>query len=475
MKRRVIVSAAAAAALLGAYAVVVEPRWPVVRERSVPVAGLNAPATLLLYSDVDYPHAGRCREVVRRTAADVRPDAVLIAGDFFDRVSEIADAGTLRAGAADVAAVPAPLHVLVPGEEESRGIVAVRGALGAAGIRVAANEPFAIATPGGPIDAFGADILRDPAPWGIATIDGRPAAVADGRPVDSAIVYAPPGGGSFVDVTLTLAFFLDRRDSFVDLRFGWLPEDVVFGGTGWRIVRHQYHRTFRLHAKFTGNHRLGGRTESGYDPEPGIWHRARIVFEDDGARTRVRARFWPERGVEPSVWTIDAVDSGPGRRRSGTIAFGASAGLRAIADLAVRDRFGRALLVEPFDDPARLHALWRQPSKLAAWTLAPTRRPRLVLSHNPDVVYDLARIGPPYPDLVLAGHTHGGQVRLPFLPPFYTSTRLPRRYASGFHAWRGIPLYVTPGIGTSILPVRFLDRPEVTVIRLVPRTTPASR
>ena len=42
-------------------------------------------------------------------------------------------------------------------------------------------------------------------------------------------------------------------------------------------------------------------------------------MEDDGAATRVRARFWPERGIEPRGWLIDVLDRGPGRRHTGTI------------------------------------------------------------------------------------------------------------------------------------------------------------
>lgn len=70
-------------------------------------------------------------------------------------------------------------------------------------------------------------------------------------------------------------------------------------------------------------------------------------------------------------------------------------------------------------------------------------------------------------DLVLCGHTHGGQVRLPFLPPVY----LPRysgRFVEGLYrvGTAATPLYVNRGIGTTVLPVRFLCRPEITVLRL---------
>jgi len=68
-------------------------------------------------------------------------------------------------------------------------------------------------------------------------------------------------------------------------------------------------------------------------------------------------------------------------------------------------------------------------------------------------------------DLVLAGHTHGGQVRLPgigapWLP--FDSAGLD----AGWFERRGTRLYVSRGIGTSILPIRFLCRPELAVFEI---------
>ena len=70
-------------------------------------------------------------------------------------------------------------------------------------------------------------------------------------------------------------------------------------------------------------------------------------------------------------------------------------------------------------------------------------------------------------DLILSGHTHGGQVRLPFLAPLYLP-RFSGHFVEGLFrvGAADTPLYVTRGIGTSVLPVRFLCRPEITVVRL---------
>lgn len=77
-------------------------------------------------------------------------------------------------------------------------------------------------------------------------------------------------------------------------------------------------------------------------------------------------------------------------------------------------------------------------------------------------------------DLLLAGHTHGGQVCVPFLGALVTNCDLPRRQASGVSTWtaagRTVPLEVSAGLGTApSAPVRFACRPEAVVLDLVPR------
>jgi uncharacterized protein len=91
--------------------------------------------------------------------------------------------------------------------------------------------------------------------------------------------------------------------------------------------------------------------------------------------------------------------------------------------------------------------------------------PRVVLSHNPDGVFDLApssRV-----DLVLAGHTHGGQIVLPFFgAPARHCTVCDARSASGWVMRSPVPLYVTTGVGV-LMPPRINCPPEVLVVRLV--------
>jgi predicted MPP superfamily phosphohydrolase len=88
--------------------------------------------------------------------------------------------------------------------------------------------------------------------------------------------------------------------------------------------------------------------------------------------------------------------------------------------------------------------------------------PVILLTHNPDVFPDVpARVA-----LTLAGHTHGGQVRLPFVGRPIVPSQFGQRYAAGHVIEGGRHLFVATGVGTSILPVRFRVPPSVTVLTI---------
>jgi predicted MPP superfamily phosphohydrolase len=88
--------------------------------------------------------------------------------------------------------------------------------------------------------------------------------------------------------------------------------------------------------------------------------------------------------------------------------------------------------------------------------------PVLLFTHNPDIFPTV----PSRVSLTLAGHTHGGQVWLPFLGRLVVPSR--KRYAIGHVVEGGRHLFVTSGVGMSVLPVRFLVPPEIAIVRLRP-------
>jgi len=93
----------------------------------------------------------------------------------------------------------------------------------------------------------------------------------------------------------------------------------------------------------------------------------------------------------------------------------------------------------------------------------PEDEPRLLLVHNPDFTEMLpqGRI-----DLALCGHTHGGQVRVPFLGALVVPSFFGDKYAGGLVQGPGTLVYVNRGIGLISPPVRFNCRPEITLLRL---------
>ncbi len=118
---------------------------------------------------------------------------------------------------------------------------------------------------------------------------------------------------------------------------------------------------------------------------------------------------------------------------------------------------GLASSLPPEDDPER------------AFAAVPDGAPRIALMHHPD---SYAKIPAHAAPLAFAGHTHGGQVRLPFAAgqSLLTRFRDGRRYDESWAQQHGRPgnrLYVTRGVGCSVVPVRLNCPPEFTLLTLM--------
>ncbi len=123
------------------------------------------------------------------------------------------------------------------------------------------------------------------------------------------------------------------------------------------------------------------------------------------------------------------------------------------------ERSGSGLWLCGLDD------LWEgQPDLAGVLSGIPENQPRLVLCHNPDVAEE-QRAG--RVDLMLSGHTHGGQLYVPGLGTPVVPSRYGQKYASGWVIGPGgFPVYVTRGLGVGAVPIRLGVRPEITVFEL---------
>lgn len=108
-----------------------------------------------------------------------------------------------------------------------------------------------------------------------------------------------------------------------------------------------------------------------------------------------------------------------------------------------------------------------EPDFAAALDGAPEGADTIVLSHSPDPFAQM----PNGPALMLAGHGHCGQVTIPLIGRPITPLRNPR-YACHLIEENGRLMYVTAGIGTSIVPARFLNPPEIVLITIRPAVQP---
>ena len=136
-------------------------------------------------------------------------------------------------------------------------------------------------------------------------------------------------------------------------------------------------------------------------------------------------------------------------------------GIPVLANNSVAlERDGRRLWLGGTQD-----ALEGRPNLTAALPAGRNAEPLILLVHEPDFADHAAgrQI-----DLMLSGHTHGGQVRLPFLPPLLLP-KMGTRYVEGHFRLRdGMQLYVNRGIGAVNLPFRFRCPPEISVLTLQP-------
>jgi predicted MPP superfamily phosphohydrolase len=109
--------------------------------------------------------------------------------------------------------------------------------------------------------------------------------------------------------------------------------------------------------------------------------------------------------------------------------------------------------------PSRFRGVDDLPSTLAKIT---TEDPVILLVHEPDIFTQV----PPRVALTLAGHTHGGQIKLPFIPPLWAPSQYGARYAYGHIVERDRHMIVSGGLGCSKVPLRLGVPPEIVRVTL---------
>ena len=107
--------------------------------------------------------------------------------------------------------------------------------------------------------------------------------------------------------------------------------------------------------------------------------------------------------------------------------------------------------------------LWTRAQRIQeTLTRVPDGSTIVAITHNPDIFPRL----PPGVPLLIAGHTHGGQVNIPFIGRPIEPSDFGQRYAAGHVFEDGHHLFVTTGIGTSIFPIRFGVPPEIVLLTI---------
>lgn len=465
---------------------------------SVRVALPASPLRIVHLSDL---HIHDDRPLLRKLLArigEAGPDVILISGDVIrDVPDEERLARHIRATSAFVSALrrTAPV-VAVQGHSEHQGSVVA--ALDRAGILWLSNEGRRIGRDGsllllGLNQQVGFDRLgrRWPSPFRTVRAGDRwHYGARHGEPFRNFYSHWDPDPRGITDEGGPLAWsgyevvcdtWIDNEDAGSGLTFHSrfvLGEDRMYR---LRRVRPENGRpgSFFLVAHGTT---LTGRVDTGVDPEPRRWYRMRVRTEVLPAGVRLSARVWPADAPEPRQWQAVAEDRSRYRVTSGTAGlWGWGGGTVAYRGLKVTGQGGEILLDAPLAGERRPQGFregargTRLAMALARSPWVPPGTPRVVLAHTPDVVREASLRGL---EVVLAGHTHGGQVRLPFFGALTTRDTLGPHYDLGRFEFaapnaRGLTtLYINPGVGTSVLPVRFWCPPRYAVVELL---TPSPR
>jgi predicted MPP superfamily phosphohydrolase len=453
---------------------------------------LDAPRLRIVHlSDL---HIGEDRPLLHRLlreAAEAKPDLILISGDFIrDKPKKKEMAPHIAATAAFLSELRRTAPIIgVQGHSEHQGEVIA--ALDRAGVELLSNEGRRIGR-GGSLLLLGLNqqVGYDEmgwywrSPYRMVRWEGSSfwGAVRE-SPFRNFYSHWDPAPLGITDESGPLSWSgyellcdtrIDDEDAgtgvVVHSRFV-LGEDRMYSltyGKGRSMAG-----TFSLWARGT---ELTGNLDTKVTPEPGRWYRMRLRTEVEPGVVRLLARVWPADKPESGDWQARAEDRSKHRVEAGTAGLWTwGGGTIAWRNFKVTGHDGAVLLDAPLTGSTPPKG-FRQGARgtrlamaLARSPYVPPGTPTVVLSHTPAVALEASQRGI---EAVLAGHTHGGQVRLPFLGALTARDAMGAYYDYGRYYFaapnrRGLTaLYINAGVGTSVLPVRFWCPPRFAVVEL---------
>jgi predicted MPP superfamily phosphohydrolase len=311
----------------------------------------------------------------------------------------------------------------------------------------------------------------------VAEFDGN-RALALGKSTGNSFTHYLPGGEwlGWVGYEFSGRFYYADASGGLGILFGSrMPrgEDTFF-----RLRRYKDGPIWELGSR--GVSSAQGATSSGLRTAPKTWYHFRARWERVNGQAHIQSRLWPEGEAEPAEWSVDCLSEWTSEVLTalgtepfaGTIGFwGVDAGDKYFDDLEVRSLDGSAVLWrEDFesdapgsDPPHWLDFGYNQGNLSEALRDVPAGAFTILLAHSPDTIHEASTAGI---KLVLSGHTHGGQVRLPLIGPLYSNTDLGKKYVEGLFRFENSWLYINRGLGTRAVPARFLAPPEIVVFTL---------
>ncbi len=449
------------------YAGLVEPYR--VRFEEVEIALPQLPGSLdglriLHLSDLESTGVGRRERQVAAIGERARADLVVMTGDLVAKSLEGAARESATAEAAAVlAGLPSRLgSYFVEGHGERVALAARRQteeALAAVGVTYLKDEVVTFPVGGSAVSIVG---------LGLHSVTQGPGFERDGE-----ILFQEGTSltGAYFNLAMPDAERLQDYTVRGELRFS--SERSGIGITFYSQMpagRDAFYRLRRtpakkeMHLSPHGTVFSEGRTAYSTVTRPGRWYGFEIEAKTELEGTRVRARVWAVDEEEPPEWRIDCLDATPTRLTGGTLGLWSGGPGRKEFRRLMLEAGGRVI---PLGGSSAEGVPWKPPRApdfiLAVAERIPEGSFPIVLSHSPDIFPMAAEMGWP---LVLAGHTQGGQIRLPFIGALTTDSTLGRGYASGLFSRGGSWLYITRGIGTTRVPFRFLVPPEVALITL---------